>query len=78
MGDLSGRKIVIAGGSGFLGLSMTEYFSKRNAAVTILSRSKPKVLPECSHQVWDGRSLGNWHAALDGADAIINLGPAGP
>ncbi len=73
MADLSGRRIVIAGGSGFLGLSMAEYFSKRDASVTILSRSKPKMPSECSHQVWDGRSLDSWHAALDGADAIINL-----
>jgi uncharacterized protein (TIGR01777 family) len=71
--DLSGRRIVIAGGSGFLGLSMAEYFSKRDAAVTILSRSKPKIPSECTHQVWNGRSLDSWHAVLEGADAIINL-----
>lgn len=73
MADLSGRRIVIAGGSGFLGLSMAEHFTKLNASVTILSRSKPKLLPGCAHQNWDGRSLDDWLAAIEGADAIVNL-----
>lgn len=73
MANLSGRRIVIAGGSGFLGLSMAEHFSKLNASVTILSRSKPKLLPGCSHLVWNGRSLDDWLRAIDGADAIVNL-----
>jgi uncharacterized protein len=73
MADLTGKRIVIAGGSGFLGLSMAEHFSKSNAIVTILSRSQPKAVAQCSYQPWDGRSLGDWLATLDGADAIINL-----
>lgn len=73
MADLSGRRIVIAGGSGFLGLSMAEHFTKLNASVTILSRSKPKLLAGCSHQNWDGRSLDDWLPAIEGADAIVNL-----
>lgn len=74
MGILSGRRIVIAGGSGFLGLSMAEHFTKQNATVTILSRSKPKLVSGCSHYSWDGRTLeDNWSAAIDGADAIVNL-----
>lgn len=73
MANLAGKRIVIAGGSGFLGLAMAEYFLKKEAAVTILSRSRPKTLSRCSHLPWDGRSLESWQAALDGADAIINL-----
>jgi uncharacterized protein (TIGR01777 family) len=73
MANFSGKRIVIAGGSGFLGLSMSEHFSSEDAAVTILSRSKPKRMGRCSHHSWDGRSLGDWVGVLDGADAIINL-----
>jgi len=73
MANLSGKRIVIAGGSGFLGLSMSEYFSNADVNVTILSRSKPKWMARCSHHWWDGRSLGDWVDALDGSDAIINL-----
>ncbi len=73
MTGLAGKRIVIAGGSGFLGLSMAEHFTKLNAEVTILSRSKPKLLPGCSHHSWDGRTLDDWLGVIDDADAIVNL-----
>ena len=71
--DLSGKRLVIAGGSGFLGLSMADYFSEAGADVTILSRSKPKGDGRWSHAPWDGRTLGKWMESLEGADAIVNL-----
>lgn len=73
MADLAGKRIVIAGGSGFLGLSMAEYFSKAGGDVTILSRSRPKGNGLWSHTSWDGRSLGNWRESIEGADAVVNL-----
>jgi uncharacterized protein len=71
--QLSGKRIVIAGGSGFLGLSMAEAFASDGSAVTILSRSKPKANGRWSHRFWDGRTLGDWTAEFDGADAVVNL-----
>jgi uncharacterized protein (TIGR01777 family) len=71
--DLSGKRIVIAGGSGFLGLSMADHFSKAGGEVTILSRSKPREDGRWSHALWDGRTLGKWLESLEGADAIVNL-----
>ena len=73
MANLSGKRIVIAGGSGFLGLSMAEHFAGVGADVEILSRSKPKAVGRWSHYFWDGRTLGDWTAVLDGADAVVNL-----
>ncbi len=73
MTDLSGKRIVIAGGSGFLGLSMAEYFADAGGKVTILSRSKPSQVGRWSHVAWDGRTLGKWQQSLDGADAVVNL-----
>jgi uncharacterized protein (TIGR01777 family) len=73
MADLAGKRIVIAGGSGFLGLSMAEYFSKAGGDVTILSRSKPKGNGRWSHASWDGRTRGKWQESIDGADVVVNL-----
>ncbi len=71
--DLQDKRIVIAGGSGFLGLSMAEAFAGDGADVTILSRSLPKTTGTWKHMVWDGRTLGDWTTAIDGCDAVVNL-----
>lgn len=73
MADLAGKRIVIAGGSGFLGLSMAAHFGKAGGDVTVLSRSRPKGNGLWSHVSWDGRTLGKWQKSLDGADALVNL-----
>lgn len=73
MVQLSGKRIVIAGGSGFLGTSMAEHFSNSGASVTIISRSKSAVNGSWTHQSWDGRTLGAWVESLAGVDAIVNL-----
>lgn len=71
--DLQNKRIVIAGGSGFLGLSMAEAFAGGGADVTILSRSVPKAAGPWKHLAWDGRTLGDWSTAIDGCDAVVNL-----
>ena len=71
--DLQNKRILIAGGSGFLGLSMAEAFAGSGADVTILSRSLPKATGTWKHMVWDGRTLGDWTTAIDGCDAVVNL-----
>lgn len=71
--DLKGKQIVIAGGSGFLGISMATEFSRSGARVTILARSKRIVSGDWTHKSWDGRSIGEWIRSIDGSDAIVNL-----
>lgn len=73
MADLHDKRIVIAGGSGFLGTSMAANFASRGAKVTVFSRSKPRVIGEWSHEPWDGRTLGDWSKSINGADALVNL-----
>jgi hypothetical protein len=70
---LKGKRIAIAGGSGFLGRSMAEYFLDRGADVTLISRSIPQGTGKCKHAVWDGRTLGDWITVIDGCDAVVNL-----
>ncbi len=64
---------MIAGGSGFLGLSMASSFAAERAEVTILSRSVPRAAGSWQHRFWDGRTLDDWAAAIDGCDAVVNL-----
>ncbi|TWT99651.1 Epimerase family protein [Botrimarina colliarenosi] len=73
MNDLNEKRIAIAGGSGFLGTSMAAHFASRGAKVTVLSRSTPPVLGDWTNLLWDGRTLGEWAKAIDGADAVVNL-----
>jgi uncharacterized protein len=58
-------KIVIPGGSGHVGQSLERFFRAKGDEVVIISRSKGVK--------WDGKTLGDWVTALEGADLIINL-----
>lgn len=69
--EFVGKRVVIAGGSGFLGLSLAEYLSSRNAEVTILSRNKSQT--DYRHELWDARTTGKWCDCLEKADVLINL-----
>ncbi|ODA29494.1 TIGR01777 family oxidoreductase [Planctopirus hydrillae] len=73
MAELSGKRIVIAGGSGFIGLSLAEHFVEAGGQVTILSRSQVKKSGGWEAVTWNGRTPGKWMESLDGADAVVNL-----
>ncbi len=70
------RSIVIAGGSGFLGLGLTRSMLDLGYDVTILSRSttpSPNFPAEAQWRHWDARTLGDWSQCLEGASALVNL-----
>jgi uncharacterized protein len=67
------RKIILAGGSGFLGVSLTHHLAERGWSVVILSRKPPKVTGPWRHVAWDARTLGDWRRELDGASGLVNL-----
>lgn len=66
-------KIVIAGGSGFLGLNLAEHLAASGDRAVILSRSAPKGDNRWEYVPWNGLTLGEWKSVLDGADALVNL-----
>ncbi len=66
-------KIVIAGGSGFLGVSLAHHLAALGHSVVLLSRSAPKAAGPWTHVAWDARTLGDWARTLDGAAGLVNL-----
>jgi len=67
------KRIVIAGGSGFIGTAVAREFRQRNYDVVILTR-KPRAWRNDALEVaWDSRYIGEWIKYLDGAEAVINL-----
>jgi len=68
----SGR-IVIAGGTGFLGLNLARRLLNFGCEVVLISRRPPAEKGDWIHASWDGRTLGDWAKHLEGAAALVNL-----
>ncbi len=66
-------RIIIAGGSGFLGVSLAHHLATLGYEIAILSRTAPKISVPWTHVPWDARSLGDWSRVLDGAAGLVNL-----
>jgi hypothetical protein len=67
------RRIILAGGSGFLGTALARKFVERGDEVIVLTRS-PKNRDDGAREVaWDAKSPGEWAALVDGAEVVINL-----
>ena len=67
------KKMVLAGGSGFLGTELTAHFQKLGYEVIILTRSPKQTSGSVRDVAWDARTLGNWMRELEGAEAVVNL-----
>ncbi len=65
-------KIVIAGGSGFIGRPLVARFADRGDEVVVLTRT-PRTIAGARVVAWDGRSQGGWSAEVAAADAVVNL-----
>ena len=66
-------RVIVAGGSGFIGNAVVNHLSERENEVIVLTR-RPRVRVDGIREVaWDGKSLGNWEQFVDGADVVINL-----
>ena len=67
------RKIVLAGGSGFLGRMLAREFAASGWEVIVLSRTARKGEDSVQEVWWDGKTPGPWTKTLEGARAVINL-----
>ena len=71
--DQEHEKIVITGGSGFLGKSLSRHLSSQGYKVIIVSRHCPEDSGPWTHKNWDGINNGDWSEELEGASAVVNL-----
>ena len=65
-------KLIIAGGSGFLGQALASSLLKDDCEVVILGRSEKAGL-NGKFVHWDAKNLGDWSKELEGATALFNL-----
>lgn len=67
------NQLILAGGSGFLGRALAEYFLAGNRDVVILTRHPKDDVTPARQIVWDGCKIGVWAREVDGATAVVNL-----
>ena len=62
-------KVIVFGGMGHIGAALMRHLDPKRFELTIVSRS-----PKGPGQIqWDGKALGPWQKALEGAEVVINL-----
>lgn len=66
-------RIVIAGGSGFIGSALVKEFSRLGHDTVVLTRHPQKRHDGVREVLWNGIHIGEWIQELENARAIINL-----
>jgi uncharacterized protein (TIGR01777 family) len=66
-------RLILAGGSGFLGHLLAQRLAGPQRDVVVLTRTPGSAPPGSREVIWDGCSLGAWQKELAGAEAVINL-----
>ncbi len=69
-------KIVLAGGSGFIGTPLRQALLADGHEVILLTRhpeTSPEKVNDLQTIAWDAKTVGSWTKLVDGADAVINL-----
>jgi uncharacterized protein len=67
------KRVVLAGGSGFLGRALAAELIKCDYDVIVLTRAPRGRGDGVREAEWDGEHVGEWIQCLDGADAVVNL-----
>ncbi|HEY5970230.1 MAG TPA: TIGR01777 family oxidoreductase [Chitinophagaceae bacterium] len=82
---MKNKKIILAGGTGFMGQELTKYFGKENEIVILTRLVNEKTnrndydslsandLKNVSYIKWDGKTTGEWAKEMNEADLVINL-----
>lgn len=68
-------KVILAGGTGFIGNHLQQFYKSKNAEVVVLSRNVDREAKGIRFVKWKGKPEQNasWIQELEGADLIVNL-----
>jgi uncharacterized protein (TIGR01777 family) len=82
---MKNKKIILAGGTGFMGQEMTKYFGKENEIIILTRQVNEKTnrndynslsaedVKNIRYVKWDGKAAGEWVNEMNDADLVINL-----
>lgn len=66
-------KIIIAGGTGYLGVLLSNYFLPVTRELVVLCRKIPSQKLPLTYVLWNGEDAGPWTETMENADLLINL-----
>lgn len=66
------KRIVVAGGTGYIGRALVDRLVARGDQVSVLTRGAGTARNP-RRVTWNPYELGDWAKALDGVDAVVNL-----
>jgi uncharacterized protein (TIGR01777 family) len=67
------KRIILAGGSGFIGESLVPVLIAIGYEVAVLTRGPSTQQGSVRYAHWDGKTTGDWAELLDDAAAVVNL-----
>jgi uncharacterized protein (TIGR01777 family) len=67
------KRVILAGGSGFVGQALAPLLVAKGYDVVVLGRSAAHRKDEVDYLRWDGKTVGHWSSAIEGAEAVVNL-----
>jgi uncharacterized protein (TIGR01777 family) len=66
-------RVVLAGGSGFLGQALAKVLIGKGYEVVVLTRGADRERIGIRYLHWDAETLGDWSQSIEGAKALVNL-----
>jgi uncharacterized protein len=66
-------RIILAGGSGFIGQSLSPFLVSKNYEVVVLTRGRSDHHGSIREAHWDGKTLGEWTQFVNGSLGLVNL-----
>jgi len=67
------KKVVIAGGTGFVGSILAEHYVQKGYEVVVLSRRHHLDKDGIRFVQWDGKNYGSWNQELEATEILINM-----